>query len=146
MSEWIDTQRELPWLGPPPYWVDDASLEELRLGLRRIGFVVYETSGRSVTSEKEFLEDLQTSLDLDEYAALNWNAFVSAFGDLVRAEKQAKRRPIAVLWKNPASAFATDLSRGVQLFGELSSILGHWSVDGPEGHQVELVLVGDRWA
>ncbi len=123
------------------FWVDDASLNDLRAGLLRLGFVVYETSGCAVTSEKEFLSDLRVSLDLDDYAALNWNAFVSAFGDLVRAES----KPIVVLWKNPASAFATDLSRGVRLFGELSSILGDWNIDGPEGHQVELVLVGDRW-
>ena len=118
MSDWIDTQRELPWLGPPPFWIEDSSLEDLRLGLKQLGFLVLETSGRNVTSESEFLADLQESLGLEEYAALNWNAFVSAFGDLVRSE----RRPIAVLWRNPASAFATDLSCGVRLFGGSSDL------------------------
>ena len=141
MRKWIDTQREMPWLGPPPFWVDDSSLEDLLGELGRLGFAVYQTSGLAVTSEKEFLTDLQISLDLEQYAALNWDAFVSGFGDLVRAET----KPIAVIWKNPASAFATDLSRGVRLFGTLSSNLSDWNIDGPEGHQVELILVGDRW-
>ena len=60
--------------------VDDSSLEDLLGELGRLGFAVYQTSGLAVTSEKEFLTDLQISLDLEQYAALNWAGFVSGFG------------------------------------------------------------------
>jgi RNAse (barnase) inhibitor barstar len=138
MSDWIDVQEALPQLGKVPYWVPAGEVEEVRSALVGLGFACFATSGLLPASEKDFLRDLQQAFGLEEYGALNWDAFVDAFGDLARSE----RRPIALLWASADGAFRRDLSYGLRLYEMVSSTLEDWSRNG---HQTLLVLIGDRW-
>lgn len=140
MTDWVDFHLEMPWLGAPPYWVRHEEGRRLRSELDRLGFLVFETSGRPAATEQEFMLDVQESMDLADYASKNWNAFVDAFGDLVRSTTE----PIALIWMNPAPVFVPDLSHGLALHSTISSILGEWNRVGPDCHQVVLFLEGER--
>lgn len=137
--DWIDFHAAMPWLGPPPFWVSHADGERLRSDLGRLGFLVYETSGRAMATEDELRRDIQETMGLDDYASKNWNAFVDAFGGLVRSTLG----PIALIWMDPARFFVSDLAHGVRIYGTLSSIVDEWNRLGPDCHQVVLVLEGD---
>ena len=136
---WIDLSAELPWLFPPPFWVSHADGPRLRAELRRLGFSVFEVRTEAAVTEHEFREAVAQALDLYDYAALNWDTFVDAFGDHVRAET----KPIALIWLDPVHVFKPDLAHGLRLYSALSSILDRWNRVGADGHQVVLVLEGE---
>jgi Barstar (barnase inhibitor) len=137
---WVDFRDEMPWLRGPPYWLAHANGPRLRSKLSQLGFEVFETSPGAAATEEEFLRGLAEAMDLEDYASKNWNAFVDAFGDLVRSTP----KPIAVIWMDPAPAFVPDLLHGLRLYSMLSSILDNWNRVGPDCHQVELFLEGEN--
>jgi hypothetical protein len=140
LREWVDLGAEMPWLRAPLYWVSHADGSRLRSGLKRLGFMVFETSSTSSATEEEFMLALRDAMDLADYATKNWNAFVDAFGDLVRSAEE----PIALIWMDPASTFDPDLSLGLSLYSTLSSILSEWNRVGSDCHQVVLFLEGEH--
>ncbi len=140
MTDWVDFHIEMPWLGAPPFWVSHTDGLRLRSNLKRLGFAVFETSGDVAATEQEFMLEFQEAMELADYASKNWNAFVDAFGDLVRSTEQ----PIAVIWMNPAPAFEPDLLHGLRFYSTVSSILAEWNRVGPDCHQVVLFLEGEH--
>jgi hypothetical protein len=140
MTEWMDLRRKAPWLGRKPFWVSGNDGDRLRSVLQTLGFATFETSGIRPAHEGAFLLDLVEAMDLAPGGETNWDAFNDAFGDLVRHTPV----PIALIWVEPALAFADDLAFGLALFAGLSDILGQWNRLGPDCHQVELFLEGRR--
>jgi hypothetical protein len=138
--DWIDTQAEMPWLGSPPFWLSHSDGPRLRESLKRLGFLVYEAGVPATATDAEFRRSMGDAMDLADYAWKNWNAFVDAFGDLVRSTIQ----PIALIWLNPLDTFLPDVHKGLRLYTTFASILGEWNRIGPDCHQVELFLQGER--
>jgi hypothetical protein len=138
--DWIDTQAQMPWLGSPPFWLLHADGSRLRESLTRLGFVVFEAGASAAATDAEFRHFMSDAMGLADYAWKNWNAFVDAFGDLVRSTTQ----PIALIWLNPLATILPDVHNGLRLYSTLASILAEWNRVGPECHQVELFLQGDK--
>jgi hypothetical protein len=138
--DWVDLQAEIPWLGSPPYWLPHADGPRLRESLTRLGFAVFEADIVEASAEVEFRHSLGEAMGLADYASQNWNAFVDAFGDLVRSTP----RPIALVWLNPLESFIPDIENGLRLYSTTASILGEWNRIGPDCHQVELFLQGEK--
>jgi hypothetical protein len=138
--DWIDTQAQMPWLGSPPFWLSHADGSRLRESLTRLGFVVFEAGASAAATDAEFRQSMSDAMGLADYAWENWNTFVDAFGDLVRSTTL----PIALIWLNPLATFLPDVHNGLRLYSTLASILGEWNRVGPECHQVELFLQGDK--
>jgi len=137
--DWIDIQAQMPWLGPPPFWLAHPKGPELRSTLAHLGFAVFEARTNATVTEEQFLRLVAQAMGLSEYASDNWDAFVDGFGNLVRSTTE----PIAFIWLDPAEAFVRDLKKGLRLYATLSSILDEWNRWGPECHQVVLFLQGE---
>jgi hypothetical protein len=138
--DWVDIQAEIPWLGSPPFWLPHADGPRLRESLARLGFAVFEADTGEAIADAEFRRSLGEAMGLADYAWKNWNAFVDAFGDLVRSTP----RPIAFVWLNPMDAFIHNIENGLRLHSTIASIFGEWNRMGPDCHQVELLLQGEK--
>lgn len=136
--DWVDFGVEMPWLDGPPFWLSHTDGARLRSKLKQLRFAVFETSGDAPATDEEFRRDVAEAMDLADYASKNWDAFVDAFGDLVRSTPE----PIALIWMDPARVFVPDLSHGLGLYSTLSSIMADWNRVGPDCHQVVLFLEG----
>lgn len=77
--EWVDVRAEIPWLGPPPFWLSHFDGYELRSALARLGFVVFEAGAEATETEEEFRRALAEAMDLADYAWKNWDAFQISF-------------------------------------------------------------------
>ena len=106
--DWIDIQAQMPWLGPPPFWLAHPKGPELRSTLAHLGFAVFEARTNATVTEEQFLRLVAQAMGLSEYASDNWDAFVDGFGNLVRSTTE----PIAFIWLDPAEAFVRDLKKG----------------------------------
>jgi hypothetical protein len=138
--EWVDVRAEITWLGPPPFWLSPADGPRLRSALARLGFAIFEASPGAAPTETQFRRSVAEAMDLADYAWKNWDAFVDAFGELVRSTE----KPVALIWSDPEDVFARDLEYGLRLYSMLAWIVGEWNRVGPECHQVVLFLQGDK--
>jgi hypothetical protein len=136
--EWIDLRAEIPWLSREPYWLSHADGARLRSALSRLGFATFEARPGAV-AEEQLRRSMTEAMGLAEYGWKNWDAFVDAFGGLVRSTD----KPIALIWMDPKEVFVPSIEDGLRQYWVLASILGEWNRLGPECHQVALFLQGD---
>jgi RNAse (barnase) inhibitor barstar len=143
MTEWINIQKKIPWVGLTQiHLINQNSEKELCNALSSIGFKIFSIEGALINSEESFFYEISRVLNFPEYFGKNWDAFHDCFGDFVNLQKG----PIAFIWRDATSTLKNSLKTFLKVTYELlyaSAKVGSYGDIDSGPIQAELFILGE---